>query len=326
MAEHIGRESAVGLAIEGTRGTAEASASKWLKKSTATLLPEVEKVIDDSSFGRLEDAEEARTVREWYQGTVDGVLHADAIGYPLAQMYGEVTSTTVTGAVTEHEFELEQSITHPTLTLFMTDPVKSERYNGGVVSSLAINATTDDYLRYSMEVLARSATSHTDTLDYDTEYDFIGRDITVKMAATEGDLTTAVALPIKSLNINYTTGAISDWVFGSNTPELYNGAFAIEFDFTKNHTDTTFEALYKGDDARYFEITIKGDNVLTGGNAPELRFLFNKVKVTDYSVDDASNELREESVTCKALYNVTDEAQSTVYLKNLTAEYINSGS
>jgi len=322
MSTHIGRESAVGVAIEGTRGTAEASASKWFKKSTSTVLPEVEKVIDDSSFGRLEDAEEARTVREWYQGTVDGVLHADAVGYPLAQMYGDVTSTTVTGAVTAHEFELEQSITHPTLTFFKEDPVKKEKYNGGVVSTLGITATTDDYVRYTMEVLAKSASAHTDTVSYDTEYDFIGRDITVKMAEEEGDLATAPALPIKSLNINYETGAISDWVFGSNTAQHYNGAFAIEFDFTKNYTNSTFETLYKGDDARYFEITIKGDEVLTGSNAPELRFLFNKVKVTDYDVDDASNELREESVTCKALYNVEDEAQSSVYLKNLTAEYI----
>ena len=320
--EHIGRESAVGVAIEGTRGTAETTASKWMKKTTATVLPEAEKVIDDSSFGRLEDAEEARTVREWFEGDMSGVLHADAIGYPLAQMYGDVTTATVTGAVRTHTFELAQDITHPTLSVFVSDPVKNQVYNGAVVSSLSIEASTDDYVRYTMNILARASAAHTDTVSYDTEYDFIGKDITVKMATTAGGLAGATAIPLKTLNINYETGAISDWVFGSTAPVHYNGAFGIEFDFTKNHTDTVFETLYKDNNARYFEISIKGDNVLAGTNAPELRFTFNKVKVTDYTVDDSSNDLREESVTCKALYNVTDQKQSTVFLRNVTSEYI----
>ena len=322
MTEHIGRESAVGVAIEGTRGTAETAASKWLKKTTATVLPEAEKVIDDSSFGRLEDAEEARTVREWFEGDTSGVLHADAIGYYLAQMYGDVTTATVTGAVRTHTFDLAQDITHPTLSVFVSDPVKNQVYNGAVVSSLSIEASTDDYVRYTANILARASAAHTDTVSYDTEYDFIGKDITVKMADTSAGLAGASAISLKSINISYETGAISDWVFGSTAPVHYNGAFAIEFDFTKNHTDTTFETLFKNNTAKYFEIAIKGDNVLAGSNAPELRFTFNKVKVTDYSVDDSSNDLREESVTCKALYNVTDQKQSTAFLRNVTSEYI----
>lgn len=320
--EHIGRELAVGVAIENVRGTAETTASKWLKKTNASILPQVDKVIDDSSFGRLEDAEEARTVREWFEGETAGVLHADAIGYYLAQMYGDVTTATVTGAVRTHTFDLAQDITHPTLSLFVSDPVKNEVYNGAVVSSLSIEATTDDYVRYTANILARASASHADTVSYDVEYDFIGKDITVKMADTSAGLTGATAIPLKTLNISYETGAISDWVFGSTAPVHYTGAFGIEFDFTKNHTDTAFETLYKNNGAKYFEITIKGGDVLVGSNAPELKFTFNKVKVTEYDVDDSSNELREESVTCKALYNVTDSKQSTVFLRNLTAEYV----
>lgn len=320
--EHIGRQSATGIAIEGTRGTAETVASKWFKKTSSTLLPEVENVVDDSSFGRLEDAEEMRTVREWYAGDLSGVLHADAVGYFLTQMYGDVESDVVVSGVHEHDFTLDQTITKPTLTMFVDDPVKQERYNGGVVSTLSIEANTSDYVRFTANVLARASATHTDTVSYDTEYDFIGKDITVKVAETEGGLAGATPLPIKTLNINWDTGAISDWVFGSTTPEHYNGAFGIEFDFTKNYTDQTFETLFKNNAPRYCLITIKGDEVLASSNAPELRILLNKVKVSEWTVADSSNDLREESVTCKALYNVTDEAQSSVYLKNTTAEYL----
>ena len=323
MSTHIGREVAFGAAVESSRGTAETTADKWFKKTTVSLLPEVEKVVDDSSFGRLEDAEEVRTVREWFGGSIDGVLHADAIGYPLNNLYGTVTTeeTAVDSGVFEHTFELGQTITHPTLSFFIADQVKKEVYNGGVISTLSIEATTDDYVRYSMEVLARASASHTDTVSYDTEYDFIGKDITVKVADTEAGLVGATAVPMKSLNINIDAGAISDWVFGDTTPEHYNGAFGIEFDFTKNYVDNTFEALFKSDNAKYVQVSIVGDTVLPETNAPELTFTFYKCKVTDYDIDDAADELREENVTMKALFNVSDTKQSQVFLRNLTASY-----
>jgi hypothetical protein len=320
--EHLGRELAVGVAIENVRGTAEATASKWIKKTTASILPQVDKVVDDSAFGRIEDAEEARVVRTWFEGDMGGVLHADVIGYYLAQMYGEVATTTVTGAVRQHIFTLEQSITHPTLSLFLSDPVKNEVYNGGVVQSLSIEASTDDYVRYSASVLARASASHSDTVDLTADYDFIGKDITVKMADTLGGLAGASALPLKTININWETGAISDWVFGSTAPTHYNGAFALEFDFTKNYVDNSFETLFKNNSAKYFSISIKGENVLTGSNAPEITLTLYKVKVMDYSVDDASDALREESVTCKAFYSTADSKQSQVLLRNVTDEYI----
>lgn len=323
MNEHIGRQSAVGLSIEGTRGTAATTVSKWFKKTSATVLPNVENVIDDSSFGRLEDAEEMRTVREWYAGDMSGVLHADAVGYMLQQMYGESISneTAFESGVFEHDFTLEQSITHPTLTLFVDDPVKSEKYNGGVVGSFSIEATTDDYVRFTANVLAKESASHSEVVSYGTEFDFIGKDITVKMSDTEAGLTGSTALPLKSININWETGAISDWVFGSTSPEHYNGAFDLSFDFTKNYTDQSFETLYKNNNAKYVLITIKGDNVLSATDAPEIRLLLNKAKVTEWTVADAANDLREESVTCKALYNTADASQSSAYIKNLTANY-----
>lgn len=323
MSEHIGRQSAVGIAMEATRGTAETVADKWLKKTSATFLPEVEKVIDDSTFGRLEDAAEARIVREWYGGSIDGVVHVDAIGYPFANLYGSPATeeTGVDTDVYEHTFTLSQTLIHPTLSVFVADEVKKEVYNGGVVSSLSIEATTDDYVRYSMELLARASAAHTDTVSYDTEYDFIGKDITVKVAATEAALAGATATPMKTLNINYDAGAISDWVFGDNTPEHYNGAFGIEFDFTKNYTDQTFYNLFKSDDARYVQVSIKGGTVLPGDEIPEITFTLNKCKVTDYDVDDSSNELREESVTMKALYNIADTEQSTLLIRNVTTGY-----
>src|SRR5690606_40983195 len=64
---------------------------------TCNLIPRAEKVVDDSTFGRLEDAERVRTVRKWSEGDVAGIVHADVLGYYLLNLYGDVDSANVSG-------------------------------------------------------------------------------------------------------------------------------------------------------------------------------------------------------------------------------------
>jgi len=194
--EFIGRQVDFALAVEETRGTAEATADRNVRKVTCNLIPQTEDVIDDTTFGRLEDAERSRAVRKWNEGDVEGILHADVIGYYLYNIYGEVDSTNVSGSVYSHEFTLEQSIKHPSLTLFVKDgDVRQEKLAGGMITTLEISASTDDYVRYTANFVAKEGEIDTSTIpSLSTEYDFVGRDITVKIADTEGGLSGATAL------------------------------------------------------------------------------------------------------------------------------------
>jgi hypothetical protein len=325
--EHIGRQKAVGISVEAVRGTAETVAQKWLRKITAEFLPRVEKVVDESTFGRLEESTGSRRVKHWHDGDISGNVHADAIGYFFANLYGAVTSTPVTGAVTSHAFSLEQSILHPTLSVFLDDPVKQEVYNGGVVSQLEITANMDKQVEFSASVMAKEGASNADTVAYDTEYDFVGKDITIKVASSEAGLAAATAIKAKTVTITWDAGAMADYTFGDDTPaEIYNGRMAIDVSFERNYTDETFTDLYKADTAVYAQITIEGDAVLTSGNKPTLTVLLNKCQVMEDPITDGANDLATETVTLKAFYNTTDSEQSTVTLKNVTAEYVEVGS
>lgn len=319
--EHIGRQTGFGVAVEGSRGTAETASSRWIRV-LPSFLPKVEKVIDESPFGRLEESATSRRVKAWYEGEITGNLHADSIGYLLYQLYGAVNTATVTGAVKDHTFTLEQSILHDTLSFFVKDPVKNEVYNGGVVGSLEISATMDEILTFSASLLARDSDTSTEEVTYETEYDFVGKDITIKVADTEGGLAGATAIKAKTLTINWDAGAIADYVFGADTPnDIYNGRMAIDVTFERNYTDQTFENLYKADTAKYMQITIAGDTVLTGSNRPTITLTLNKVQVQEWDKSDDADALATETVTLKAFYNTTDNEQSTVVLRNVTAEY-----
>lgn len=323
--EFIGREIDFALAVEQTRGTAEASAERNVRKVNCNLIPRAERVVDDSTFGKLEDATNIRTVRKWNEGDVEGIVHADVLGYYLYNIYGSVASSTVSGDVSEHVFTMDQTIKHPSLTLFVKDAdVRQEKLAGGMITTLELTANTDNFVRYTANFLAMEGEADTSTIpSLETEYDFVGRDITVKMASTEGGLATADALELKDLSLTLNTNAEADFVFGNYSPNnIYNKQFSIEGSFTRNFVDETFKDLYESDDFEYMEITITGEADIGGGNNPSITILLNKVAVQDWSRTSAGDDLSTEDVSFKAFYHETDEQASQVTLVNLTDSYV----
>lgn len=321
--EIIGREIEVGVGVESTRGTALTSAEKWIKNVTADIVEKAEHVVDDATRGRLEDADSRRVVKKWIEGNLEGIAFADMIGYLFYNLYGSVSSAVVTGAVYDHEFTLDQSIQHASLTLFAKDgSVRQQTFNNGMVGTLELTASVDDFVRFSASFMASLGAANTDTPSYDTEYDFIGRDITVKVAATEAGLPGATATKIKDLNITFDAQLISDHILGSYTPnDIYNSGFSIEGSFTKNFDDETFKDLYESDVSQYIEITIEGAADIGGGNFPTITILMNRARVMDWTRSGGNDELVTEDVSFKAFYQPTDTQASKITVRNLTTEY-----
>ncbi len=322
--EFIGRQIDFAIAIEQTRGTAEATAERTVRKVAANLIPRAERVIDDSTFGRLEDAAQIRTVRRWSEGDVEGIVHADVIGYYFLNLYGSVSSNTVSGATT-HTFTMEQSITHPSLTGFVKDgDVRQEKVAGLMITTLELIATTDDYLRYTANFLGKEGATDVSVLPaLATEYDFISRDITVKIADSEGGFGAASALKLKELNITFNTNAEADFVFGNYSPnDIYNKQFSIEGSFVRNYEDTTFQDLYESNTAKFMQIVIEGEAVIGGASAhPKITIQLDKIQINDWTRTSGGDDLVTEEVSFKAFYNTSTSQQSEVELVNLTAEY-----
>ena len=322
--EFIGRQVDFALAIEQDRGVAEVAADRTIRKVTANLIPRAERVTDDTTFGRIEDAAAIRTVRKWSEGDVEGIVHADVIGYFFYNIYGAVTSNTTSGATT-HSFTLEQSITHPTLTGFVKDgDVRQEKVAGMMVTTLELTASTDDYLRFKAGFIGKeSATDASVIPALATEYDFVSRDITVKIADSEGGLGAASALKLKDLTIVWNTNAEPDFVFGSYSPnDVYNKQLSIEGSFVRNYIDTTFQDLYEGGASKFMQVVIEGEATIGSGSAkPKITLLLDKMQVMDWNRTSAGDDLVTEEVSFKGLYNTATSQQSELELVNLTAEY-----
>ena len=324
--EFIGRQIDFGIAVEGSRGEAETEPQRWIRKTVANVVPKNERKVDDTSFGRLEDADRVRTVRKWNEGSVDGILHADALGYFLLNLYGAVDSDEIDDDVYEHTFTLDQDIQHPTLSLFMLDAaVRAVAIAGAVVSSLKLSIATDDYLRFSAEFIGKEEEDldSPPVPEVSAEFDFVGRDVTLKFADTLEALGAATPIKAKSIAVTWNPGVIADYVVGDYSPDdIYNGAFGLEFSFTRNYADQTFETLYKSQDFKYCEIRIEGEALLSDSSSKPLIVLtLNKAQVTNWNRAGAQNELVTEDVDVKAFYNSSDQKQSEVTLVNATASY-----
>ena len=326
--EIIGRELEVGFATEATRGNYESSVDKWLRNVTINIRERGVHAQDDSSHGVLEDMDNRRIVQKYIEGDIAGIAQVDAIGYFYSSLYGKVASSVVSGSVYDHEFTLKQNIEHQSLTVFAKDGgVQQLKFAGCMVSTFEINAAVDDFIRFTSNIIGRSATDDTSTPSYDTEYDFIGRDITIKIADTEAGLSGASAIAVKEITITHDQGSIRDHVLGSNTPnDIYNAKHSLEGEFTLNFTDETYKDLYLGDTAKYMSVTIQGEADLGGGYYPTITYIFNKVLINDWDRSGGNDDLVTQPISFKCYYNETDGEASKVTLRNLTSTYANTPS
>lgn len=317
----IGRELEVGIGVESVRGTA--LLGRWGKKLVATILPKNQKVVDESSDNGFEDSPSARIVKEWFEGDIEGNVHADLIGYLLTNIYGNVQSTLVGSGVYSHAFSLLHNVEHPSVSIFRKDgDVINEKYGGGVVGNLDINAVSDDYVKFKTTIALSNSASSAESPSYNAEYDFVGRDVTIKMADTEAGLSGANAIKVKSASIKFNNNPINDHNCGSYSPDMYNSLLGIEVEITKNFNSTDYEDLYKSNDYKYMQISIEGEADIGGGNKPKIVLTLNKGQIQAWERSGNVGDLVEETFTVKAFKNDEDGEASTVLLQNLTSEYI----
>ena len=325
MSEIIGKQLELGVALETTRGTAEATAERWIKNVTVNVTEKAESVVDDNSHANLMDSDNRRVVKKWVEGSLEGILQPDVAGYLFYNMLGLVSTTeVVTGEVYSHEFTLDSStIEHPSLTFFAKDgDVQQLAIANGMISSMEITASMDDYVRFTSNIMASSAEDNTDTPSYQAEQDFVGKDVSIKIADTLAGLDTADTIPAKEVGITLDTGAIIDYVLNSYNPDdIYDGKLSVEGSITKNFKDETFKDLRLGDESKYMEINLTGSQDIGDGENPSIKITLNKVKIISWDRSGGNDELVTEELEFKAFYSQTNNSFGNIAINNNTTSY-----
>jgi hypothetical protein len=323
MAKFIGRLADIGIAREGTRGTAEASADFWLPKLSLTVDDKIEQVVDESSIGVIEDSPNAVVVGQYAEAEIEGNIHDRSFGLILLSALGSTAPTGPVDSLYTHTFTVGQNAQHPSMTIFQDDPNQDYTYALGMLSQLDLDISIGQFSKFTAAFRARKGVNATLTPAYTAENVFLPQHGTVKIASAVAGLGAASALTVRSVQLSISKNIEDDRRIGSlDQVDILNKQFAIEGTLELVFNDNTFKTQQLADTAQAMRITLTNTNVTIGsGSNPELNIDMPKVKFGEFVRNYGNNDIVTATVNFKAFYDATATSMITVLLKNTQANY-----
>ncbi|MCX6113138.1 MAG: phage tail tube protein [Proteobacteria bacterium] len=324
MGKYTGRDIKIGISKESTRGVAT-PASYWIPRRDFDVQDKASIIIDDQSYGVIEDSVDARVVNKWSEGKISGLVRDKAIGLFLLNALGTSTPTTSSpeSGVITHTFTVAQSHQHQSLTINVDDTIEGdEQYALAMLKTLEINATLNEFVIFNADFMAKQATPGTVTAAYVAENNFTADGVSLKIAATPGTLTAATATKVKSVSVKIDKALEKADILGTVTPDDFiNKNISIEIDIERNYEDTTFKTLYMTASPQAMRVDIVSSAIIGLVSNPRLTFDFNQVNFTDWSVSKGLDDIVVEKLKCKAVFKIADAKMLEARLVNVATSY-----
>lgn len=318
----IGRQVAVGIGREATRGTADAI-DYWLPWMEATIETRIERALNESSIARIEDSDGADIVSKWGEGTIKGKMKDQSFGMLLLSLFGTDTPAEVeAGTVYDHVYSVEQTVQHDSLTIAVKDANLDEAYPNAVVDSIKLDVEMGNYVMMEASFMSKPDESDSNTVSIISERDFVPQMFEFKHANAQSGLGGASAVSIRNMSIEIRSNVMREDVLGSVSPnDILNQSFVVEGSITLIHNGTTFESLQNNDTYQAMRFDITHTDTIGAASNPRLRIDLYRAKIFDYERSNSQNDIIEESFSFKAYYSLTDSKMLDVILRNTVASY-----
>ena len=329
MAKGIGKLFQIGIAKESTRGTAVSSASYWLAFSDVSPEEKWENAVDVQAYGVIEDSVSETRVKNWMEGAISAPISDQSFVLLLLSLLGTDTVTTHGGesVVYDHALTVAQNAQHPSLTIFVHDPIAAQDYSHalGVVHKIDINYALKDFVNFSASIMGQQgAQKSTFSPSQSVENRFVPQHLTFKTASNLSGLSGATPIAIKSLKLTIDDSIESQDVLGSSSPaDFLNKEFKIEGTIEaiwQNETDFKANAIANTPQALRLDLINSG---ITLGSAahPEIKIDLAKVYFTDFGRPIKTKDIVYQTLKFKAVYSVSDTQMVKITCTNTVASY-----
>lgn len=323
MSVFVGDRVSLGIGRESTRGTG-VSAALWVPAVGFDFQQRVNTQSIMGAQGKIIGSQEERILQTFGQGTITMDLRANAVGYFLTQLFGDVDTTDNGSGEFSHTFNLTHSNNHPTLSLFIKDPNKSERFVRSALESFVWNFTADAVSTVEIGFMSEPPSDQSATEDFTTtDYVFPPGTATFKIAADQSSLSGASATTVNNWTLTVNKGSDPDFASGSANPnDIFNqsleitGSFERVFDGDTEH-DFVFDNTNR---ALRFEVEDTGVD-LGAGNGPKLTYDLYNVDFTNFTRDVSLGDIVRETVEFKAHVEVSSGNTMTATLVNDKSDY-----
>lgn len=329
MSKGIGRLFQVGIAKETSRGTAISSAAYWIPFSELALEEKDTKVVDDQSYGVIEDTQGQSIIKQWAEGKMKAPIGDRHFPLILLSVLGSLSTganADGSGNVKDHTITVAQSAQHQSLTYFLDDPLSGADYKhaNGVATSLEISYEMGKFLEYSLNIKAQKGASTTNTPSTTAENRFLPQHVTFKLASSLAGLGAASPIVIKSLSLKFDNNIEDDYVLGSLAPaDFLNKQFTIEGNLEamwQNESD--FKTFVLAGTSKAMRIDIINSDVTIGTSAhPEIKIDLAKVVFEALTRPIKVNDMVKQTLNFKAHYSQSDTKMVQIVATNLITSY-----
>lgn len=326
----IGKLLQIGVAKETSRGTAKTVASYWIQAEDWSIDERFSNVVQLQSFGIIEDNVAQTRVKNWAEGQLKFPISGTSSGIFFHALFGSSNAVLHAGEtlVYDHTFEILESAQHPTLTLFIHDPIATPggatadyAHANAVVHKLDLEYSLGNFvmgtasLKALTGVVAGSAYTPTATI----EDRFVPQHLTFKVAGQFSGIAGASAIKIKSAKISIDEMIEDDDVLGSTSPrDFLNKEFAIEGTIEaiwQNESDFKTNAL--ANTAQAMQLDLVNSSVTLGNAAnPQFTLKLYKVHFTEFSRPIKIKDVVYQTVKFKAAYDTTNAVMARIVLTN----------
>lgn len=318
MTKWVSRKGTLGLAIEATRGT-PVSPTFWIPWATMGHKDTVEEVREEQGFGKIADTDSKFVTMKMAEGEIEAQLYDKALGVVLTGVIGAAPSSSGSNPYT-HTYTLANTNTHKSLSIYWTDPDRSELFPLGMVDSFSIKAEPSGIVDYSIGFKSKTARDWTQQTANTTSLGnkFLHQHVSVKLADTVGGLSAATGLSVKSLELNISKNATYDSVMGTIEPEdILNQQLSIEGSLELNLESDTFKDYMLNGTYKAMEV------YLFRSSSSSLKLQFPRVDFSEWEADLALNEIAKQKINFKCNYDAANalEIISTCELINAQPSY-----
>lgn len=326
MGINIGRQTSLGIGRESTRGTGVA-AQYWEKHSDLTIDDKFDSQPVDTAFGMIEDADDAVITKQWMEGNMTAHVKIQSIGLWLFAALGGYADSAVGGesVVYDHTFTVAQNNQHQSLTICINDSIQDERFVNSVVTDLELIAEAASFVDFkvSFRGKARATTANSVSFSANDKL-FIAKQMTVKVAATAGDLSGASALPVQKASLKIEKNVADEDILGAVTPnDFANQQFVVTGEVECWFKDeATFKTAALADTAKAMELKLLNSDVTIGSTSnPTITITLYKLKFSDLTLDRGIDGVVKQKVQFKGLYSSSDSKEIQIVVRNLIADY-----
>lgn len=328
MSNGIGRLRTMGIALQGTFGSAESSATFVLPlMNTPMVVPVVNKLDNTSALGSGYGVNSVYTLDQY--ATFPFEIKVDEDQFPLlfAQKFS-VSSAAAAGETVVYEHTLSYAnTTQSWFTLFLQDDQRADYVMQDVLLS-GLNLTLGrDFVKITGDAVGKLPASGSVTNTVTQPKEFVGRNVSYR----DNDYGSAVAArDILSATANHAFNLTSE----DERFKLGSGDIALNLitedmytlEIQKNKDGTDYYDDYVNNTKKVYDLTITDTSrYVTGSVAntnPSILLEYPAGYISEYAEDGGLSDLVKESFTLKAVDEIgVTNAPLKITVVNATASY-----